>query len=82
MSTSALSAQVAIVCVEVPGVGRVAANQLEHGRGLARHCFHVEMNRASSQMVNHRFNVPQIIEQQQPAGKASKVKAEEAYAAR
>jgi len=43
--------------------------------------FHVEMNRASSQMVNHLFNVPQIIEQQ-PAAKASKVKAEEAYAAR
>ena len=43
--------------------------------------FHVEMNRASSQVLNHLFNIPQVIDQ--PAVKAAKVKAEEAaYAAR
>ncbi|HEV8700517.1 MAG TPA: MotA/TolQ/ExbB proton channel family protein [Candidatus Polarisedimenticolia bacterium] len=42
--------------------------------------FHVELNRASSQLVNHLFKVPEIMA---PHGKAAMVKAaEKAYAAR
>jgi len=42
--------------------------------------FHVEMNRASSQLVNHLFKVPEIMA---PQGRAPMVKAaEKAYAAR
>ena len=42
--------------------------------------FHVEMNRASSQLVNHLFKVPEVMA---PQGRAPMVKAaEKAYAAR